>query len=488
MDGSLRLHDSLYDLLSRKKSIVFERSRTSTEATATEINERNLVSQSRFPVKVKTHHSSVSKRLREDAEISIKNASTESLNAIISTSTLELGIDIGELDQVIQIGGLNSSSSFLQRVGRTGRRVGQTQFFRGLCTDDEELILLTGCVSLGLKRSSEAILLPNSAFHIMAHQTICFCLQNEGATAEQIWNVLSKAFCFSKITRSEFDLLISHMVQEDYLRIINGTLLLTGKKSEDEFLRANWKRLFAIFDTGPMYNVVDGKKVVGTLDSGFAREQQLPFVFVLGGQEWNALKIDHELQQIAVQKNETGIPPKWRAIGNFDVPFELAQEIGRLLMTGEKLEFLDLPAHRVIDGQRNTYSDLGWSHGNWILEASSASEKVYLWTFSGDKINRSLCKFLSSKIKGDVKYDYKRVIIDFGKESKSVQDIYDLITELRTRTEQELVSHMEMEIEVKWFSKFSACLPAKLSKKVIIEKDMDLASLVRELNKITIDY
>ncbi|GAA3942754.1 hypothetical protein GCM10022209_42780 [Chitinophaga oryziterrae] len=278
------------------------------------------------------------------------------------------------------------------------------------------------------------------------------------------------------------------MVQEDYLRIINGTLLLTGKKSEDEFLRANWKRLFAIFDTGPMYNVVDGKKVVGTLDSGFARERQLPFVFVLGGQEWNALKIDHELQQIVVQKNETGIPPKWSTIGNFDVPFELAQEIGHLLMSDEKLEFLDLPALRILNAERNAHSNLGWNHGSWIIEASSDAERIYLWTFSGDKINRSLYKFLCSKVKGDIKYDYKKVIIDFGKEPKSVQEIYDLITELRTRTEQEIRSHMEIEIEVKWFSKFSECLPAKLSKKAIIEKDMDLSGLVRELNEMTIDY
>ena len=52
-----------------------------------------------------------------------------------------------------------------------------------------------------------------------------------------------------------------------------------------------------------MYNVVDGKKIIGTLDSGFARAQELPFVFVLGGQEWNALRLDHELQQVAVEKN-----------------------------------------------------------------------------------------------------------------------------------------------------------------------------------------
>lgn len=489
MEDGRGLPDHLYGLLGGKKSIVFERSRTFSEDTAARINERNIELKSRFPIRVKTHHSSVSKQLREEAEASIKKSTTESINAIISTSTLELGIDIGELDQVIQIGGLNSSGSFLQRVGRTGRRSGKPQFFRGLCADSEELVLLVGCIHLGLKRNSEAILFPNMAFHILAHQIICFCLQNEGATQQQIWAVVSKASCFSKITYIEFELLVNYMVEEDFLRVINGNVLLTSKKCEEAFLRANWKRLFAIFDTGPMYNVVDGKKIVGTLDSGFARSQQLPFIFVLGGQEWNALKIDHELQQIVVQKNETGIAPKWRAFGSNDVPFELAQEIGDLLMGNDVLEFLDVPAQQIFSAQRNVYKHIGWKKRCWVMDVSDESEKVYLWNFAGDKINRCLQTYLLSRIEGDITYDYKMLVIEVKNAEKSVKEqVYDLIVALRNKTEQEIMSHIEEKIQVKWFSKFSECVPEKLAKRSIIEKGMDLAGVMRELNVGVIDY
>jgi ATP-dependent Lhr-like helicase len=488
VNDGVGLSHNLYRLLGGKKSIVFERSRTGTEETAAKINEYNAESQTRFPVRVKTHHSSVSKRLREDAEDSIKKAAVESINAIISTSTLELGIDIGELDQVIQIGGLGSSGSFLQRVGRTGRRQGRPQFFRGLCAEVNDLILLTGCVSLGLQRRSEAILLSHRAFHILAHQIICLCLQKMGATREQIWNTLSIASCYSKISTNEFDLLVNYMVKEDFLRLVNGSLLLTSKKCEEEFLRANWRRLFAIFDTGPMYNVVDGKKVVGTLDSSFARMQELPFVFVLGGQEWNAIKIDHEQQQVSVQINTTGIAPKWENINSHDVPFELAQEIGRLLMIDEVLEFLDKQAHRVLDAQRNELSELGWSNNKWVMEAAKEHGRIYLWTFAGDKINRSIRFFLLSELDVEIKSDYNTVIIILGKISKSMLEISDLINSVKSKTEHELLSHIEPFVNVKWFSKFSECLPNELAKKTIIEKDMDLTGMIRELNKVTITY
>jgi ATP-dependent helicase Lhr and Lhr-like helicase len=486
-EEGFELQNSLYDMLVQKKSIVFERSRSGTEETATRINERNLKSNTRLPVKIKTHHSSISKRLREEAEGLIKKSTEASINAIISTSTLELGIDIGELDQVIQIGGLNSSGSFLQRVGRTGRRQNRPQYFRGLCADPEQLILLTGCVSLGLKRTSENILFPKKAFHILAHQIICLCLQQSGVTADYIWKTLSSAFCFSDVTRNEFDSLVGFMLQEDFLREIGRKALVTSNKTENMFLRANWKRLFAIFDTGPMYNVVDGKKIIGTLDSGFARAQTLPFVFVLGGQEWNALKLDHEMQQVSVEKNETGIAPKWKAIGNYDVPFELAQEVGGILMKEINPTFLDVSAKKILQSEQNIHYKIGWQSSKWVLESTSESGKFYLWTFSGDKINRAISVLLSTVIEEETSYDYMKVVIDGGKEnSLQITDIKLLVLNFGAASLSDLNRIIEDKIEVKWFSKFSECLPESLAKKTIREKGIHIEGMVRELNRVLI--
>src|SRR6476469_5061429 len=157
------------------------------------------------------------------------------------------------------------------------------------------------------------------------------------------------------------------MIKENYLIYVGQGTLITSNKTEEEFLRMNWQRMFAIFETGPMYNVVDGKKIIGTLDSSFARNQKMPFVFVLGGKEWNTVKLDHELQQVRVEKNKSGKAPKWKALASHDIPFELAQEVGTLLMNGFQPHFLDEEAQKVLRRQRNIHNNIGWQKDRWIL-------------------------------------------------------------------------------------------------------------------------
>jgi ATP-dependent helicase Lhr and Lhr-like helicase len=486
-DEEASLYRSLYQVLIKKKSIVFERSRSKTEEAATKLKEWNNANGSRNSLKVATHHSSVSKGFREKAERSIKQSSESSVDAIISTSTLELGIDIGDLDQVVQVGGLNSSGSFLQRVGRTGRREGKPQYFRGFCNDEEELILLAACVSLGLKRISEDILFPKKAFHILAHQAICLCLQELGTTADEIWSTLKDAYCFSEIRKDEFDQLIQYMIDQDFLRDAGRNTLITSNKTEEEFLRMNWRRLFAIFETGPMYNVVDGKKIIGTLDSSFARNQKLPFVFVLGGQEWNTMKLDHELQQVRVERNKTGIAPKWKALASHDIPFELAQEVGRLLMNDDKLYFLDAEAEKVLRRQRNIFQGIGWAKEQWILESEDEEGLQLLWTFCGDKINRAIALQFKKDFGGEPEYDFRNVRLRrSGSKSLAKEEVLEWLFHLKQRDEREIESELLATIDVKWFSKFSQCLPEQLAKKTMLEKGVDLQGLKRELNKVDI--
>jgi ATP-dependent helicase Lhr and Lhr-like helicase len=486
-DEEASLYRTLYHVLAKKKSIVFERSRSKTEEAATKMNEWNNANGSRNPVKVATHHSSVSKRLREEAEYSIKQSSESSVDAIISTSTLELGIDIGDLDQVVQVGGLNSSGSFLQRVGRTGRREGKPQYFRGFCSDEEELILLSACVSLGLRRISEDILFPKKAFHILAHQVICLCLQKLGTTADEIWSTVKDAYCFSEIRRDEFDQLLQYMIEQDYLRDAGRNALMTSNKTEEEFLRMNWQRLFAIFETGPMYNVVDGKKIIGTLDSSFARNQKIPFVFVLGGQEWNTIKLDHEMQQVRVEKNKTGIAPKWKALSSHDIPFELAHEVGRLLMNDDNLHFLDAEAEKVLRRHRNIFQAIGWTKKKWILELEGEEGLLFLWTFCGDKINRAIALQFETDFGEEPEYDFRNIRLRrSGNKSLGKEEVLDWLSHLKQQNEREIENELLATIDVKWFSKFSQCLPEQLAKKTILEKGIDLQGLKRELNTVDI--
>lgn len=486
-DTSNRLNIKFYSLLPKKKSIVFRNSRSGTEDSAKYINERNKQLKTNFPVQVRTHHSSVSKYFRENAEFLIKVKNEKSLNAIISTSTLELGIDIGELDQVIQIGELTSASSFMQRVGRTGRRPDKPQYFRGLCENDEDLLLLTACINLGLRGIPENIIFPKKAYHILAHQVICLCLQKLGIHSDKIWQILSNAYCFSHISRDKFDSLIKYMIKEDYLRKVDNDLLITSNKTEEIFLKANWKRLFAIFDSGPMYDVVDGKKVIGTLDSSFARMQKLPFLFVLGGIEWKALKINHEAQQISVQKTRSGNIPKWKVFRNSDIPHEVAREMGKILMDSTDLDFLDEESKKGIEKLREQYRNLKWEQPKWVFDHAEAG-KLLLWTFAGDKINRTVSILINALEIAKTDYDSKCIEIESSDESVDdfIPQIISFIKALKGKTAGEIEDILIKEIRNIKFSKFSLCLPEALSKEALIEKSFDVEGLLRELDKVTI--
>ncbi|WP_162944719.1 hypothetical protein [Flavisolibacter nicotianae] len=238
-----------------------------------------------------------------------------------------------------------------------------------------------------------------------------------------------------------------------------------------------------------MYNVVDGKKVVGTLDFGFAQTLQLPFVFVLGGQEWNALKLDHEMQQVLVEKNKTGKAPKWKALANFDIPFELAQEVGSILMSDLQLHFLDHVAHLSIQRQRNTMGSLGWQRNKWILEADEDHGPFSLWTFGGDKINRTIALLFAAEFGEQPDYDFKLITFQAQKDEElSMEQLCKWLSQLRTSTLIELESLIHSQVEAKWFSKFSECLPEKLAKWTIQERGTDLQGVTRELNKIALSF
>lgn len=483
-ESRIRQFKALYKLIPNKKSIIFGRSRKKTEELAAAIRKMNDLYSSRNPVKVRTHHSSVSKYYREEAEKLIQVASESGLQAIISTSTLELGIDIGELDQVVQTGVLVSPGAFLQRVGRTGRREGKKQFFRGLCTSRKDLVLLTAVVSLGLKGISESLRLSRKAYHLLAHQLICLSLQNNGIQWRKAWDILSGAYCFSDISVDKCRELVETMIQKEYFRDVDGQLVI-GETGEKAFLGSNWMRLFATFDSAPMYDVMEGKNQVGTLDSAFVESLTVPFLFVLGGIEWEATKVNTRARQVIARRTKTGNAPKWLVFGGADVPRETAKEAGRILFGVEFPPFLDDEAKIGIEAERNEHNGIQWDDGKWIITASD-SGKAQIWTFAGDRINRTLALFLKQEGIGEAVSNYKRIeieskITDRNKLTEGISDLLIKVKEMGESQLEALEGKLSLSLRRVVFSKFSRCLPESLWSEAMTERALDVNGLMQEL-------
>jgi ATP-dependent Lhr-like helicase len=203
--------------------------------------------------------------------------------------------------------------------------------------------------------------------------------------------------------------------------------------------------------------------------------------------EWYTVKIDHEAQQVIVRKNKTGIAPKWKGLGNFDVPFELAQEVGVLLTKSIVPEFLDRSAQIELQRQQNIHNNLDWDHNKWIIDYSEDFSQLYLWNFSGHKINRALSRLIETEFNSRPHYDYLKIVITVNEESLlTIANFNKFLVSLQSQSEYTLRKLLEKGTNIKWFSKFSECLPDSLAIKTICEKDMDLNGLIRELNRITI--
>jgi ATP-dependent Lhr-like helicase len=481
----------LYNFLPLKKSIIFGGSRSNCESIASAINKLNSIKKRSVPVKVRTHHSSVSKYYREEAEkrIKIKNDLESGIDSIISTSTLELGIDIGQLDQVFQIDAISSSSAFLQRVGRTGRRLGKSQFFRGLIIYEDDLVLLTGVVSLGLKGVSENLYFPQKAFHILAHQLICLCLQNNGIKPKAAWDILSRSYCFSKIEEIQFNELVLYMIKSDFLRDVDGELVV-GDLTEKYYLGANWRKLFAVFDSGPLYEVFNEKNHVGNLDCAFVESMEVPFFFILGGIEWEAYNVKPVSHQVFARKTKAGNAPRWKTFHGSDVPIETAKEVGKIIFSDQIPSFLNNEAKTCFLSAQSKIKNLNWSEGKWVLiDGYHESE---LLTFAGDKINRTLAKLLNIIGIGNASSNYKSVIIKSIKSEPKVniESFIAFLSELKHESGNSSNNYsiqLEEHTSPVFFSKFGRCLPENLVAVTLAERSYNFNGLISELKNNQIE-
>ncbi|MEX1214493.1 DEAD/DEAH box helicase [Saccharospirillum sp.] len=480
MRAGMRLLSSLTSELKGNRGITFVRSRSKAEDIAKAVQ---AYTQDR--IKVRTHHSNISKYFREEAEGLIQQAGEQGIEAIISTSTLELGIDIGELDRIVQISALASPSAFLQRVGRTGRRPGKPRHFRGLTQDEDELLLLAATVSLGVEHRSESLRLCRRAFHLLAHQLLCLSLQNHGVAPDHAWQLLSRAYVFSGISRDEYDQLISHMQEEDYLREADG-VLVPGLAAEQRYLTGSWRNLFAVFSTAPLYEVMEGRTQVGTLDTGFVESLDIPFFFSLAGKLWKAEAVDFDSHVIKASRAKEGSVPHWDSFGGPDVPLETAQRIGEFVYGYRPLpDFLDAEARRTMEVLcHESPPDPGWSPESLECYCTGGGRAI-LRTYAGDTLNRTLSKLIESRgisVSGNyANLEIKNGPGDSGELRSMLWELFEQVSaggstgyfmDILNRTQKAF-----------FFSPFKPMLPDALTRAALVDQNTDLFGLQQFLSR-----
>ncbi len=358
-----------------RKSLFFCESRSTTESVAKEMQ--------KVGTEVFVHHSSISKDERAEAEKLFHQGGDA---CIVCTSTLELGIDIGDLDRVFQAEAPGTVSSFLQRMGRTGRRAGKRANTMFLCQSSEAVLQASALIELAKRGWVEAVEVEDRAWPVMIHQLLAMSLADGGITPEAAWIHFGRVPDFQGIRRPEFDRLLNWMLADGALVLVNGRLAL-GPKAEKRFGRFNFMDLYAVFSTPALYKVVTvNGRDIGTLSQEFVdRLVSDVSTFLLGGKAWSVFQVNHKDKLVRVTAAPKGREPTWGGVLPQFLGFDLCQQIAASLQGEGEPGYLHPSAAEVL---RRWRQDLGEVLSRGGIEADA--DEVTWWTFAGGRINSTL--------------------------------------------------------------------------------------------------
>lgn len=296
-------------------SLLFVNTRSTAEALGHRLYERG---------DVEVHHGSLSKEIRIDAEERFKRGEIRSL---ICTSSMELGIDIGHIERVIQFGSPREVSRLLQRVGRAGHRLDTISHGTIIATGFDDL-----CESLVITRrakenASEDVSIIHGALDVLANQIAAILVEYGEITIERVTTIVERAYGFSDA--GAVPLVCKQMEKHRLIWVEDGVLKRTGRCRT--YLYSNLS-MIADEKKVQIFDLVS-RRTVGTLDESFVIGWiNTGATFIVKGQLWEVVDINEGKIIVEPAHSISGELPSWEG-EQIPVPFVVAQETGRLRRT-----------------------------------------------------------------------------------------------------------------------------------------------------------
>ena len=359
------------------KSLFFCQSRSTSEAVAEQMRRQGT--------EVFVHHSAVSLEERQHAEEQFHQGTDA---CIVCTSTLELGIDVGDLDYVLQAEAPDTVSSFMQRMGRTGRRGDRPANTTFYCESGDGVLQAIAIIELAKSIWVENIKVNDRCWPVLIHQLLAMALATNGVRPEDVWTHLSGLPDFRGIEREEFDRLIAWMIEDESLLLSSGLLSL-GPKAERRFGRRNFMELFAVFSTPKSYAVMTTSgQPVGSLTQEFVDSLvESVSSFLLGGRAWAVHQVNHDDRRVFVFPAPVGKQPSWGGFLPQFLGYDLCRQILKVLTSTEQYTYLEDQARVVLNEEREKLGHFLDAERGGI---DGDSLELRWWTFAGGRINSTL--------------------------------------------------------------------------------------------------
>jgi ATP-dependent Lhr-like helicase len=318
-------------------TLVFAQSRRSAERLARDLNDR-------IPGgRVAAHHGSLSRRARLEAENRLKDGE---LKALVATSSLELGIDVGAIDLVVQVQSPRNIAAALQRVGRAGHLLSRVSKGRIVVTKGEELIEAAAVVRSIRARQLDRIAMPDAPLDVLAQQIVA-AVAAESIGLDELYERFRRAMPYRGLSREDFVLVVRSVAEPLPAEVKGAAPRILWDRVNDRLHARRGTRFLALTSGGTipdagLYDVfvAETDLKVGTLDEEFVTESLPGDVFLLGSNAWKILKVRADRVLVEDAHGMSPTIPFWKG-EHPSRSYDLGVAVGRLRR--EAADKLDAP-------------------------------------------------------------------------------------------------------------------------------------------------
>jgi ATP-dependent Lhr-like helicase len=388
---------------------------------------------------------------------------------IVATSSLELGLDVGDLDRVIQIDAPGTVSSFLQRMGRTGRRANTNRNCLFLATSEEGLLRAAALIELWQRGYVEPVKAPPCPYHILAQQLMALILQERGIGRSQWFPWIGRVPGFAEMATERVGELVDTMVDKGILWSDDG-ILAFAPEGENTFGRRNFMDLLSVFTSPPLFSVLSGQKELGNVhESTFYKQDDGPPILVLAGRSWKTKHLDWKRRIAYVEPTDEKGRSRWLGEGQM-LSHAVCQSIRRILASEENHPSWSRRANEQFMELRNEHP---WISADTTSLVQEPNGKIRWWTFAGGVANALVAGSLKSHC--DVKSD--NLSLSFPTAS-SLDKVEEFIRGIQADTVRPIPDADAMEN-----LKFSECLSPSIAAEVFVSRFDDRAGVTQALGE-----
>lgn len=463
----IELFEDMRELTRHQKAIIFCNSRGSVEETTVFLNrlaERENMGETYF-----AHHSSIDKKEREYVEKIMMESKLP--KSVVATSSLELGIDIGDVDIVIQLDSTFTVSSLKQRLGRSGRKKGANQVLQLYTTNQDSLIQSLAVMELILEKWIEPASGYSLPLDIAFHQIISICQETNGISYSELLERIKTNHIFHSLNTLDVQSLINYMIERDYLEVIKGrNELIVGLEGE-RILRD--REFYTVFMTPEEYEVLEGVRKIGKLD-----KQSFLNVgdnIILAGKLWTINDINPNKNKVYVSKAINGNPPRYMGSGG-KIHRKIGEKMMEILCSDQEFSYTNEAALETLQDARKNYHQYFIQSQDRVIW--KMKNEMIFETYTGTIITQTLFWMLRL-------FEVNVKSID-GVGRIRIEGTYDILSILeqiknKNWEAKELIPHtLEHEFFV---SKYSVYLKKDMQEKMHIAHEINIQETLEYINK-----